>query len=81
MTSKPKKPQGFATMSKEKQRDLARRGGVAAHRKGTAHEWTSEAARVAGRKGGTATIRRRREQAQAPAAAAEKPESEPEPKS
>jgi general stress protein YciG len=44
---------GFATMSPEKQREIARRGGQAAHRKGTAHECTPEEARVAGRRGGT----------------------------
>jgi hypothetical protein len=39
-------------MSREKQREIASKGGRAAHQKGTAHEWTSEEARVAGRKGG-----------------------------
>lgn len=43
---------GFASMSKEKQREIASKGGKAAHRRGTAHEWTSEEARHAGRKGG-----------------------------
>lgn len=42
-------------MDPEKQRDIARKGGRAAHQKGTAHEWTSEEARVAGRKGGEAS--------------------------
>jgi general stress protein YciG len=41
-------------MSIEKQRDIASKGGKAAHRKGTAHEWTVEQAREAGRKGGAA---------------------------
>jgi general stress protein YciG len=41
-------------MSPEKQRDIASRGGKAAHQKGTAHEFTSEEAREAGRKGGRA---------------------------
>lgn len=45
---------GFASMDKAKQREIASRGGVRAHRKGTAHEWTPEEARVAGRKGGLA---------------------------
>ena len=39
-------------MSAEKQREIASKGGRAAHEKGTAHEWTSEEARSAGRKGG-----------------------------
>jgi general stress protein YciG len=39
-------------MSPEKQREIASKGGRAAHVKGTAHEWTSEEARSAGRKGG-----------------------------
>lgn len=39
-------------MSPEKQREIASKGGRAAHQKGTAHEWTSEEARQAGRKGG-----------------------------
>ena len=43
---------GFGSMTKEKQREIASKGGRAAHRKGTAHEWTSEEARSAGRKGG-----------------------------
>lgn len=43
---------GFACMSDEKQRMIASKGGRAAHQKGTAHEWTSEEARIAGRKGG-----------------------------
>lgn len=45
---------GFASMDREKQREIASRGGRAAHAQGTAHEWTSDEARVAGRKGGSA---------------------------
>ena len=45
-----------------KQREIASKGGKAAHQKGTAHEWTSEEARDAGRKGGLASHKRRREQ-------------------
>jgi general stress protein YciG len=47
-----KERRGFASMSPEKQREIASKGGRAAHLKGTAHEWTSEEARSAGRKGG-----------------------------
>ena len=43
---------GFASMERTKQREIASKGGRAAHEKGTAHEWTPEEARVAGRKGG-----------------------------
>ena len=44
--------QGFASMTADKQREIASKGGKAAHQKGTAHEWTSDEARSAGRKGG-----------------------------
>ncbi len=47
-----KERRGFASMSAEKQREIASKGGRAAHNKGTAHEWTSDEARTAGRKGG-----------------------------
>lgn len=43
---------GFASMDPERQRQIAREGGKAAHVKGTAHEFTTEEARNAGRKGG-----------------------------
>ena len=39
-------------MSPEKQREIASKGGRAAHEKGTAHEWTADEARSAGRRGG-----------------------------
>ena len=47
-----KEDRGFASMDRSKQREIASKGGKAAHQKGTAHEWTSEEARSAGRKGG-----------------------------
>ena len=56
-----KEDRGFASMDRAKQREIASKGGKAAHQKGTAHEWTSEEARNAGRKGGIASHRRRRE--------------------
>lgn len=43
---------GFASMDADKQREIASKGGKAAHEKGTAHEFSSEEAREAGRKGG-----------------------------
>jgi general stress protein YciG len=49
-------------MDRSKQREIASKGGKAAHQKGTAHEWTSEEAREAGRKGGMASHRRKQEQ-------------------
>jgi uncharacterized protein len=47
-----KERRGFASMSPERQREIASKGGRAAHAKGTAHEWTPDEARSAGRKGG-----------------------------
>lgn len=49
-----KSNRGFASMDPERQRQIASEGGRAAHEKGTAHEFTSEEAREAGRKGGMA---------------------------
>ena len=54
-----KEDRGFASMDRVKQKEIASKGGKAAHQKGTAHEWTSEEAREAGRKGGMASHRRR----------------------
>ena len=45
-------------MDRVRQSEIASKGGKAAHQKGTAHEWTSEEARDAGRKGGLASHRR-----------------------
>ena len=41
-------------MDEEKQREIASKGGKAAHQKGTAHEFDSREAAEAGRKGGKA---------------------------
>jgi general stress protein YciG len=49
---KKKSKKGFASMDPEKQREIARKGGKAAQRKGKAHKWTREEAVEAGRKGG-----------------------------
>ena len=59
-----KEDRGFASMDRTKQREIASKGGKAAHQKGTAHEWTSEEAREAGRKGGMASHRRKQQQQQ-----------------
>ena len=56
-----KEDRGFASMDRSKQKEIASKGGKAAHQKGTAHEWTSEEAREAGRKGGMASHRRKQE--------------------
>ncbi|MGH2437553.1 MAG: KGG domain-containing protein [bacterium] len=50
---------GFASMPAHKQREIASKGGRAAHAKGTAHEWRGDEAREAGRKGGMASHRRK----------------------
>jgi general stress protein YciG len=51
----PARPaRGFAAMTKERQREIAKRGGKAAHERGTAHEFSGSEAREAGRKGGEA---------------------------
>lgn len=50
---------GFASMDREKQKEIASKGGRAAHAKGTAHEFDSGEAREAGRKGGMAVSRNR----------------------
>lgn len=55
---------GFASMSKDKQREIARKGGRAAHLKGTAHEFSSDEARAAGKKGGESVSRDRSHMAQ-----------------
>ena len=51
-TEARKERRGFAAMSTEKQREIASKGGRAAHEKKTAHEWTADEARSAGRRGG-----------------------------
>ena len=55
-----KRKQGFAAMDKAKQRELASRGGKAATSRGTAHKFTAEEAKVAGRLGGLASWQKRR---------------------
>lgn len=57
MTGKSRR--GFASMDPARQKEIASRGGKAAHEKGTAHEWSSDEARHAGRKGGVTVSRDR----------------------
>jgi general stress protein YciG len=59
-TVRTRKPRGFAAMDPILVTELAKRGGRAAHRAGTAHQFTSDEARIAGRKGGMATHAKRR---------------------
>jgi len=54
-----KQDRGFASMDPKKQKAIASKGGKAAHAKGRAHEWTSETARLAGQKGGSASHKKR----------------------
>jgi general stress protein YciG len=54
-----KSKRGFASMDPSRQRSIASKGGKAAHAKGTAHEWSSDEARDAGRKGGEVVSRDR----------------------
>ncbi|HEY8041826.1 MAG TPA: KGG domain-containing protein [Polyangiaceae bacterium] len=60
--AKPKRPRGFAAMDRKLVSEIARKGGKAAHTAGTAHEFSSDEAREAGRKGGRATHAKRRKQ-------------------
>jgi len=64
-------------MSPEKQREIASKGGRAAHEKGTAHEWTADEARSAGRKGGQVSRGGRGRLIIAPADAASSPVPNP----
>jgi uncharacterized protein len=59
MAGTGKSRRGFASMDPARQREIASKGGRAAHEKGTAHEWSSDEARVAGQKGGIAVSRDR----------------------
>lgn len=52
---------GFAGMTPEKRKEIASRGGKAAQLKGTAHKWTSETAREAGKIGGRARMKTKQE--------------------
>jgi len=64
--AKTPRPRGFAAMDRKLVSEIARKGGKAAHTAGTAHEFTSDEAREAGRKGGRATHARRRQESSAP---------------
>jgi general stress protein YciG len=57
----PRRPRGFAAIDRARVQEIARLGGKAAHAAGTAHEFSSDEARIAGRKGGQATHAKRKE--------------------
>ncbi|WP_121352213.1 KGG domain-containing protein [Flavisolibacter nicotianae] len=57
--AQPKSRRGFAAMSPERQRAIASQGGRAAHQQGVAHEWSSEEAKEAGKKGGQISGKKR----------------------
>jgi len=76
--AKARRPRGFAAMDRRLVTEIARKGGKAAHSAGTAHEFTTDEAREAGRKGGRATHAKRRKVAAAPSgepASGEKPQA------
>jgi general stress protein YciG len=73
---KAKRPRGFAAMDRKLVSEIARKGGKAAHSAGTAHEFTSEEARVAGRKGGRATHAKRRKLVERPEVRPPEPQEE-----
>jgi general stress protein YciG len=56
---RPKARRGFAAMDPDKVKAIAQKGGVAVHAKGTAHRFSKDQAREAGRKGGMAPHRAR----------------------
>lgn len=62
-TSSGKSRRGFASMSPERQREIARKGGKTAQERGSAHRFTSEEAQQAGRKGGIAVSKDRQHMA------------------
>src|ERR1700761_4017144 len=59
-----KSNRGFASMDRSKQREIASKGGRAAHEKGTAHQFSADEAREAGRKGGGAVSQDRHHMAE-----------------
>ncbi len=58
--NRPRRPRGFAALDAAARSAISRKGGQAAHRAGTAHKFTSEEARAAGKKGSQITHSRRR---------------------
>ena len=75
--AKVKRPRGFAAMDRKLVSEIARKGGKAAHSAGTAHEFTTDEARLAGRKGGRATHAKRRELGESASESTTPPSNEP----
>ena len=75
---KTRRPRGFAAMDRTKVSEIASKGGKAAHAAGTAHQFSTEEARAAGRKGGVAPHVRRGRGPRQPASSTPAPSSEPE---
>jgi uncharacterized protein len=63
-SAQKKSNRGFASMDPAKQREIASKGGRAAHEKGTAHQFSADEAREAGKKGGGAVSRDRHHMAE-----------------
>lgn len=59
-----KSRRGFASMSQVRQREIARKGGITAQERGSAHRFSSEEAKQAGRKGGLAVSKNRNHMAE-----------------
>ena len=59
-----RKKRGLATLSPERRSEISRKGGIAAHAQKRAHEFTSQEAREAGRKGGEVVSRDREHMAE-----------------
>lgn len=58
-STETRRGRGFAAMDRDKQQKIARKGGIEAHRRGTAHEFSSDEARAAGHKGGLSVSQNR----------------------
>ncbi len=59
MSIQPRKPRGFAAMDPTKQKEIAPKGGKAAHASGHAHQFDATEARAAGQLGGAAVAQDR----------------------
>jgi uncharacterized protein len=75
--SRSKGPRGFARLDRSRLTEISRRGGKAAHLAGTAHEFTSDEARIAGRKGGSAPHENRRNRLEGRPEVPHRPDGEP----
>jgi general stress protein YciG len=61
-SKKSKRGTGFKGMSPERRREISAMGGKKAHQLGVAHKWNSETAKIAGRKGGSVSRRRKKKE-------------------